>query len=421
MQKYLTFVAAESLTSALQNPIDSQALAVAEEIMSSIRKGGKKELENISCRLGDWSSGTPLLYSREQLLQNLANVNGEIRMVLEDTVERIERFAERQRRSIEDFTLSTPGLRMGQRMVPVKTVACYAPGGRYPYPSSVLMTAVTAKVAGVENVWVASPRPTPVTLAAAALAGATGVLATGGAQAIAAFTFGCEEIPSCDIIVGPGNKFVTAAKYLASRWVGIDMLAGPSELLVVADDSAKPEFIAADLLAQAEHDPDARCILVSTNLAIINKVEAAIAEQLADLPTAAVAAAALTANGRATLVDSIGEAARIADRLAPEHLSLQLRDAEERAPLFHSYGSLFVGEMAAEALADYGCGPNHVLPTGGSARFASGLSVLTFLKARTWTQVTHRGEAARQFSDAMFLAQTERLEAHARSIRIRSI
>jgi phosphoribosyl-ATP pyrophosphohydrolase/phosphoribosyl-AMP cyclohydrolase/histidinol dehydrogenase len=272
------------------------------------------------------------------------------------------------------------------------------------------MTVIPAWVAGVKTVWVASPRPTDITLAAAATAKADGLLAIGGAQAIAALAFGtlCTR---CDLIVGPGNKYVTAAKRSLFGEVGIDGLAGPSEILVIADDSADPALVAADLLAQAEHDSDAYPMLVTTSRRVANDVDHEIELQLADLPTSPVARQALS-NGFALVVASLSEAAAAAERVAPEHLALHVERPEDLLGELNSYGSVFLGGRSAEVFADYGVGPNHVLPTGGGARFQSGLSVMTFLRAPTWSLLDDPGAVVQ---DTALLARLEGLEAHARA------
>jgi phosphoribosyl-ATP pyrophosphohydrolase/phosphoribosyl-AMP cyclohydrolase/histidinol dehydrogenase len=275
------------------------------------------------------------------------------------------------------------------------------------------MTAVTARAAGVREVWVASPRPAPITLAAAAVAGADALLAAGGAHAIAALAYGIGGSPPCDVVVGPGNRWVTAAKKLVAGDVGIDMLAGPSELVVLADRSADPELVAADLLAQAEHDPDALPILVATDAGLADAVDAALARQLDGLPTRDTAAAAL-ANGFAVVVDGLDEAVAVCDRLAPEHLQVLTEDADGVAARLAHWGGLFIGAGSAEVFGDYGIGPNHTLPTGGVARFKGGLSVLDFLRVRTWLRMEGPADGA-VLSDAAALARLEGLEAHARA------
>lgn len=274
------------------------------------------------------------------------------------------------------------------------------------------MTVVPARVAGVRETWVASPRPAQVTLAAAHVAGADGFLAAGGAQAVAALAFGTLT-PACDLIVGPGNKWVTAAKKYLYGEVGIDGLAGPSEILVIADESADPVLVAADLLAQAEHDTEAVPWLVSTSSDLVAAVDVELGRQLEDLPTASVASRALD-NGFACVVGGLSEAAALSDRLGPEHLALHV--AEPESLQLNSYGSLFAGEGAAETFADYGAGPNHVLPTGGAARFQSGLSVFTYLKTPTWLQLDDPTPLVEETS---LLARLEGLEAHARAALLR--
>jgi phosphoribosyl-ATP pyrophosphohydrolase/phosphoribosyl-AMP cyclohydrolase/histidinol dehydrogenase len=276
------------------------------------------------------------------------------------------------------------------------------------------MTAVTARAAGVREVWVASPRPVPVTLAAAAVAGVDRVLAVGGAQAIAALAYGTESVPSCAAIVGPGNRWVTAAKQHVAGHVAIDMLAGPSELVVLADESADPGLIASDLLAQAEHDPDAVPILITDSEALIARVEACVRAQLADLPTAEVAVRSLE-NGGAVLVADMAAGRRACDALAPEHLALHGTGAEAVADDLQHFGALFIGEWAAEVLGDYGAGPNHVLPTGGNARSFGALSVTSFLRVQNWMRITDPAAAQGLAEDAARLGRLEGLEAHARS------
>jgi len=285
-------------------------------------------------------------------------------------------------------------------------------------PSSVLMTAVTAKVAGVESVVVASPRPALVTLAAAAAAGADAVLAVGGAHAVAAMAYGFEGFDACDVVVGPGNRWVTAAKQLVSSSVGIDILAGPSELVVLADETANAVTVAADLLAQAEHDPEALPVLVTTSEALAGAVEAELDRQLIDLPTRRVAGAALE-NGSIVLVPHIDAAVQVCDRLAPEHLQIMTREPEKLAAMVDHWGGLFIGGDSAEVLGDYGSGPNHTLPTGAVARYRGGLSVFDFLRIRTWLEIDDPGAARQLTEDAVALARLEGLEAHARAAELR--
>lgn len=271
----------------------------------------------------------------------------------------------------------------------------------------------------MRHVIVASPRPTLVTLTAAKIAGADMVIRVGGAHAIAAMAYGIGEIPRCDVIVGPGNRWVTAAKQLVSGTVGWDMLAGPSELTILADSSADPDVIAADLLAQAEHDPDAKVILVTTATELIAKCETALARRLANLPTADTARRALVDNGIAVVVDDIDQAISTCDAIAPEHLEILTTSASDIANRCNNWGGLFIGPMTAEVFGDYGAGPNHTLPTGGTARFSGGLSVFDFLRIRTYIRIDDPAGAQELVNDSERLARIEGLFGHAESAAVR--
>jgi phosphoribosyl-ATP pyrophosphohydrolase/phosphoribosyl-AMP cyclohydrolase/histidinol dehydrogenase len=391
-----------------------QIEARVEQILVEIEQGGEVALRRWAEELGDLERDAPLVVSGQELSSSLDRVTTEQRAVLERVAERIRQFAGRQRAALGDVEQEIPGGRVGHRVVPVEVAGCYAPGGRYPLPSSVLMTAVTARAAGVGHVWLASPRPTPETLAAAAVAGVDGLLAVGGAQAVAALAYGIGGVQRCDVVVGPGNVWVTAAKRMLVGEVGIDILAGPSELVILADESADPSLIAADLLAQAEHDVEALPILVTPDGAVVEAVEQALEEQLADLPTARIARVALS-RGCAVLADDIEQSIVVANRLAPEHLQIMTREPNAVGSRCRHFGGLFVGAMTPEVLGDYGAGPNHTLPTGGTARFASGLSVLDFSTVRTWIEIDSTDAARELYEDAAALAQMEGLEAHRRA------
>jgi phosphoribosyl-ATP pyrophosphohydrolase/phosphoribosyl-AMP cyclohydrolase/histidinol dehydrogenase len=382
--------------------------------VEAVRLRGEAALREYAERFADVAAGGPLFFERATLDRALAATPAADRARLERVAERIRVFAEAQKRALAAVTVSVAGGAAGHWIAPVARAGCYAPGGRYPLPSSVLMTAVTARVAGVNEIWVASPKPGPMTLAAAAIAGADGLLAAGGAHAIAALAFGAGPLPACDLVVGPGNRYVTAAKQLIAGRVAIDMLAGPSELVVFADSSASPVVIAADLLAQAEHDPDALPVLVTLDPGHLDRVKAELARQMADLPTAGIARAALE-NGGVVVVANVEEGIAACDTLAPEHLELCLRDATGVAPRLAAYGALFIGAGSAEVLGDYGAGPNHVLPTAGSARSKGGLSVYTFLRVRTWLRIDDSAAARSLVEDAAWFGRIEGLEAHARS------
>lgn len=383
-------------------------------IVDDVEARGEAALREHAEALGDVAPGGALWLERARLEAALAGLPDDARALLERTAARIERWARAQRAALGAPALAQDGARTRLEWSPVARAGCYAPGGRFPLPSSVLMTAVTARVAGVPEVWVASPRPAAVTLAAAAVAGADGLLAVGGAQAIAALAFGAGPLGACDVVVGPGNRWVTEAKRRLAGRVGIDMLAGPSELVVVADASADPALVAADLLAQAEHDVDARVTLLALDAGLLGAVERALELQLADLPTADTARASL-ARGAAVLCADLDQARALCERLAPEHLELHLERARELDLGATAWGGLFLGAACGEVLGDYGAGPNHVLPTAGGGRFRGGLSVLDFLRARTVLEVEDAHAARALYRDARDLARLEGLEAHARA------
>jgi phosphoribosyl-ATP pyrophosphohydrolase/phosphoribosyl-AMP cyclohydrolase/histidinol dehydrogenase len=411
---------AEQVESLQRDPVDAVTLSQAAMIVDAVRLGGESSVREYAQRFGDLTPGRPLLLESSVLDVALQRIAKEELAVLERTADRIGAFARAQKKALSDSSVEISGGQAGHTVAPVERAGCYAPGGRYPLPSSVLMTAVTAREAGVDEVWVASPRPSDVTLAAAAVAGADGVLACGGAHAIAALAYGVGPLKPCDVVVGPGNRWVTAAKQLVCGRVGIDMLAGPSELVILADGSADPATAAADLLAQAEHDPDALPALVTTDSGFADAVENELAEQLAALPTRDIASRAL-ANGFLVVAGGIADAIAVCDRLAPEHLQIMCAESELVASQCRHYGALFVGSGSAEVLGDYGAGPNHTLPTGGVARFKGGLSVYDFLRIRTWLRVDTLDEAQGLVRDATMLARVEGLEGHARAAERRRL
>ena len=400
-------------------PVDADALADVLPIIGDIRENGWDAVIRQSVRLADADPFTSLVHTPEDLSNALDRIDHSARGVLERTAVRIASFARAQCGSIGSVSVEVPGGKAGDRLIAVDAAGCYAPGGRYPLPSSVLMTAVTAREAGVGTVWVASPRPTDVTLAAAAIAGADGLLAVGGAQAIAALAFGAGDVPACDVVVGPGNRWVTAAKYAVSTSVGIDLIAGPSELVVIATPGSDAELVAADLLAQAEHDVAALPILVVWANAeegemFTARVRAQLEQQLVDLPTADVARVSLESGWTIEIADADDVVAEV-DRLAPEHLQLHA-GAELLSDRLSRFGGLFVGARTAEVFGDYGIGPNHTLPTGGSARYSAGLSVETFLRRPTWIEMDSSVSGGNSVAaDAVALARLEGLEAHARA------
>jgi histidinol dehydrogenase len=357
----------------------------------------------------------------------LDGLDPDLRAALDMAATRIRAFHERQKPQGNDAT-DAQGVRTGVRWTAVEAAGLYVPGGRAAYPSSVLMNAIPAVVAGVERLVMVTPTPVgarnlggmvnPLVLAAARLAGVTEVLRIGGAQAIAALAFGTENVPRVDVITGPGNAWVAEAKRQLYGIVGIDMIAGPSEVVIVSDGKSNPDWIAADLLAQAEHDPVAQSILITTDAAEADAVAAAVERQLATLATAAVARQSWDAFGAIILVPDLDAALPLLDALAAEHAELMVDEPEALFARMRHAGSVFLGRHTPEAAGDYLAGPNHVLPTGRRSRFASGLSVVDFMKRTTFLDCGPAGLAAIGPAGAA-LADAEGLAAHAASIRLR--
>lgn len=347
-------------------------------------------------------------------------------------------FALRQKDSFENFEMEiAPGLFTGQKIIPIERAGVYVPAGRFPLLSSVIMCIMPAKAAGCKEIILCTPpRENPKNskapyadkgiLAAATICNADKVFACGGAQAIAAMAYGTESIPPCDVIVGPGNKFVAEAKRMVYGQCGIDMVAGPSEVFIIADDSANPSWVAADMLAQAEHDVDAQAVLATPSKELAKKVAEEIEKQLKLLPTEQTARESLLRHGKIIITKDFTQAGEIANRKAPEHLELALDNNKDRADLIeqvHNYGSLFIGHEAAEVLGDYAAGLNHTLPTSMAARYTGGLSVRHFLKTVTTlrTQDSSADGYLQSLNDAAVLGDTEGLSGHAQAARIRMI
>jgi len=441
---------------------DAEVDAVARSAIERVRSDGEAALRELAVKFDRLDPAAPLLISREELKAAYDSLPPEVAALLKRAKGRIAAFAAAQRACLApldvaigeetatagaaadagaqnaasgaraeaeaesgyeaeaaapaDARKSAPGGRHGHEIVPVARAGCYVPGGAFPLPSSALMTIVPAKVAGVAEVWAAGPKPSRETLAAAWLAGAEGFLQCGGSHGIAALAFGV-AVPKCDVIVGPGGKYVAAAKRLLFGVVGTEAPAGPSELLVIADTSANPTVVAADLLAQAEHSPDAMPALIATDSALADRVEAELDCQLEALPepNKSIARAALS-NGFLCIEPDMARAAEGANRCAPEHLELAVASPRALSSRVKNAGALFLGAGSAEVFGDYGAGPNHTLPTGGASRFAAGLSVLHFLRARTWLEV---GDPQSLIDDTAAFARLEGLEAHARAAEAR--
>jgi histidinol dehydrogenase len=395
--------------------------AAVREIIRTVREGGDAALCDYTSRLDHFDIGDALRVSPAEIAAAVKSVPSDQFEALAFAAQRITDHHRRQIPSDDRYTDAT-GAELGHRWTPVDAVGLYVPGGMASYPSSVLMNAIPAKVAGVPRLVITVPAPrgvlNPMVLAAAHIAGVEEIYRVGGAQAIAALAYGTKTIAPVAKIVGPGNTYVAAAKRQVFGTVGIDMIAGPSEVLIVADASCNPQWIAADLLAQAEHDEAAQAILITDNAAFADAVSAAVEMQLATLPRSATAAASWRDFGAIILVERFAESPGLVNRLAPEHLELQTTEPENLVTEIRHAGAIFIGRFTPEAIGDYVAGSNHVLPTARSARFSSGLGVLDFMKRTSILRLTEKSLAALGPA-AMTLASVEGLDAHRRSIAIR--
>lgn len=401
--------------------------AVAEtvrNILADVRRRGDAAVLDYTRRFDglEADSVAALEIPAEHLADALNGLDASLRAALETAAERLRAYAEHQRVETWSF-IDGYGNELGQRVSALDRVGIYVPGGKASYPSSVLMNAIPARVAGVDEIVMVAPAPrgevNKLVLAAAAVAGVHRVFTIGGAQAVGALAYGTETLPAVDKIVGPGNAFVAQAKRQVFGTVGIDMIAGPSEILIVCDGRTEPDWIAMDLFSQAEHDEDAQSILVCPDAGFIDAVTSRMAERVAELPREAIVRAALRDHGALIRVRDLDEAAAVANRVAPEHLELSVENPDALLPRIRHAGAVFLGRYTPEAFGDYCAGPNHVLPTGGTARFSSPLGVYDFQKRSSVIRTSARGaRALAPVADR--LARGEGLQAHARSAAYRA-
>ncbi len=401
---------------------DAQVADAVSGIVADIQTRGDAALLDYSQRFDRViaDSVAQLEIAPERLQQALASLDAELRAALEHAAERVRRYHEHQRQDSWQYT-EADGTVLGQQITPMDRVGLYVPGGKATYPSSVLMNAIPAKVAGVGELIMVSPTPggylNELVLAAAAIAGVDRVFTIGGAQAVAALAFGTETVPKVDKIVGPGNIYVATAKRQVFGAVGLDMIAGPSEILVVCDGETDPDWIAMDLFSQAEHDEDAQSILVSPDAGFLDAVAASIERLLPTMERRDIIHSSLRSRGALIQVADLDDAVAVVNRIAPEHLELSVDDPQALLPAIRHAGAIFMGRHTPEALGDYCAGPNHVLPTSGTARFSSPLGVYDFQKRSSLIQCSPNAQALGH--TASVLARGESLTAHARSAEMR--
>ena len=394
---------------------------VVSQILKEVQERGDKALIEYTAKL-DGALIDTIEVPRKEIEEAAASMDGEFMRVLEKAAENIRKYHKRQVRNSFVMTEEN-GVVLGQKIVPVAVAGIYVPGGTAAYPSTVLMDTIPAKIAGCKSVVMVSPpgkdgKINPAVLAAACVAGVDRVFRVGGAQAIAALAYGTETVPKADKIVGPGNIYVAEAKKEVSGIVSIDMIAGPSEILIIADGKSDERIVAADMLSQAEHDRNASAVLITDSQDLAEKVRAELEEQLPLLPRYDIARASIDTNGKIIIVDSISSAIEVSDRIAPEHLEVCVDNPFDYLDKIHNAGSVFLGRNCPEALGDYLAGPNHTLPTSGTARFSSPLSVDDFVKKYQFTYYTASALGA-VASDVALFARKEGLEAHARSALVR--
>lgn len=402
---------------------EARVEAVVAEILAAVRSRGDEALLEYTERFDrlEVDSAAALELPAAELDAALRDLPAAQREALEQAAERIRSYAEHQKLESWSFT-EADGTVLGQQVTPLDRVGVYVPGGKAAYPSSVLMNIVPAKVAGVPEIIMVTPTPAgernAMVLAAARIAGVDRVFTVGGAQAVAALAFGTATVPAVDKIVGPGNAYVAAAKRMVFGIVGIDMIAGPSEILVICDGQTDPDWIAMDLFSQAEHDEEAKAWLISPDADFLEQVEAAMQRLLPEMERHEIIRSSLNANGASIQVADLAEAAEVANVIAPEHLELSVAEPEAMLPALRHAGAIFLGRHTSEALGDYCAGPNHVLPTSTTARFASSLGVYDFQKRTSLINCSPRG-AATLGQIASVLARGEGLTAHARSAEYR--
>lgn len=393
---------------------------IVRDIIDNVKAKGDKALYEY-CEKFDKAKLSSLEVTNEEIEEAFAAVEPQFIEILKQAAENIRTFHKQQVR--QSFILNGDGYVTGQKITPIEKVGLYVPGGTAAYPSTVLMDSIPAKIAGCEEICITTPpsadgKVNPAILAAAKIAGVDRIFKIGGAQAVAALAYGTETVPKVDKIVGPGNAFVAEAKRQVFGLVSIDMIAGPSEILVIADGKSNPKFVAADLLSQAEHDKMASAVLVTDSAELAEKVSAELERQIPLLPRAEIARISIDNNGKIIVADNLFDVIDVANEIAPEHLELSVDNPFDYLDKIKNAGSIFMGRYCPEALGDYFAGPNHTLPTSGTARFSSPLSVDDFVKKSQYTYYT-KDALQKSAESVAFFAEKEGLSAHARSVTVR--
>ena len=399
----------ENIDESFFSKIEFESISSVNDIISDVRRNGDSAVREYAKKFGDGEIEDFRL-TEEEIEDAFNKIDNDVIDTIKYSINNVRKFAQAQLDSVKEIEVNVAGNTLGHKIVPLDSVGCYIPGGNYPLPSSAIMTIVPAKVAGVKRIAAMSPKIQPVTVVAAYLAGADEIYRIGGVQAVGAIAYGTETIKKVNKIVGPGNKFVTSAKKQVFGECGIDFLAGPSEVLIVADETANPDFIAADMLAQCEHDKDARAFLICFSEDFAKRVDEKAREYLKELPTKDIAEISY-AKSIAVIVNTFEEAIELSNNKAPEHLELCFKDISDNKDRFTNYGSMFIGNYSAEVFGDYVSGTNHTLPTNQVAKYSGGLSVFDYIKIQTY-QIINKTSLEETAKNASKLAEKEGLFAH---------
>lgn len=406
----------ENLNNDFFNKIEFEAISSVEEIAKEVKNFGDEAIKKYTKQF-DNEDLEAFLISSDEIKNAYSKIDKETINAIKKSIRNVKKFSEKQLKCLKTLKTKIDKNELGHKIIPIEKIGCYIPGGNYPLLSSAVMTIVPAKVAGVKEIVACSPKIRPETIVACNLAGADKIYKIGGVQAVAGMAFGTETISKVNKIIGPGNKYVTAAKKYVFGEVGIDFLAGPSEVMIIADETANPEFVSADMLAQCEHDLDARAFLVTTSANFAQQVKICAQKQLESLTTKEIATKSFD-KSFAIVVNSIDEAIELANKKAPEHLELCFKNSKRTINKFKNYGSLFIGNYSAEVYGDYCSGTNHVLPTNEVSKYSGGLSVLDFIKIQTYQIISKKGNKI-ILPIASKLAEKEGLMAHKLAADIR--
>lgn len=406
----------ENIDNSFFAKIEFENIPSVSEIISRVRIEGDIAVKEFAKKFGDGDI-TPFKLTEEEIQSAINSIDSQTKETIQFAIKNVAEFAHAQLESIKELKVNINGNILGHKIIPIDSAGCYIPGGNYPLPSSAIMTIVPAKAAGVKRIAAMSPKIQPVTIAAAHLSGADEIYRIGGVQAIAAMAYGTETIKKVNKITGPGNKFVTSAKKQVFGECGIDFLAGPSEVLIIADETANPDFVAADMLAQCEHDKDARAFLLCTSIELAKEVDEKAKQFLSKLQTKEIASISFE-KSIAVIVNSIEEAIELSNEKAPEHLELCINNAQQLIDKFTNYGSLFIGNYSAEVFGDYVSGTNHTLPTNQVSKYSGGLSVFDYIKIQTY-QIINADSIKETAANASHLAEQEGLFAHKLAADIR--